>query len=234
MILPSNEPLIEKMILHVHAKNAHAPQDTTIAILRERFHIIHVRKEVRKILRRCVTCRHWNTKALTQKMGILPEERVRAAPAFSRVGLDFTGPVYLKVYGEETVRKAYICLFTCTHSRMVHLELTNDMSTEEFLGAFKRMVNRRGWCSEIISDNQLTFKKAEKLIGISIGSLLKKHINVETFQKFLTDNGIMWKYITERAPHRGAFYERMNRSLKEPLRKILGKAKLNFQNYILS
>ena len=111
---------------------------------------------------------------------------------------------------------------------MVHFELTNDMSTEEFLAALRRMINRRGWCNTIISDNQKTFKKAQKVLEISLSALFRNHLNEETIQKFLTENKISWQYITERAPHRGAFYERINRSLKEPLKKILGKAKLRY------
>ena len=49
-----------------------------------------------------------------------------------------------------------------------------------------------------------------------------------SIQSYLTKNDIIWEFITERSPHRGAFYERLNRSLKEPLKKVLGKAKLNY------
>ena len=96
IILPAKEPLVEKLILHFHTINSHAPQDTTIALLRERFHIIHIRREVRRVVKQCLLCRRWNTKPSGQKMGILPEERASIAPAFSCVGLDFTGPLYIK------------------------------------------------------------------------------------------------------------------------------------------
>ena len=95
IILPNKDLLVELLILHVHQKNHHSPQDTTIAILRERYHILHIREEVRRVCKRCVVCRHAKTKPLQQKMGILPEERVCPAFAFSDVGVDFTGPIYL-------------------------------------------------------------------------------------------------------------------------------------------
>ncbi|GBM72540.1 hypothetical protein AVEN_78430-1, partial [Araneus ventricosus] len=44
-----------------------------------------------------------------------------------------------------------------------------------------------------------------------------------------TDNGIHWKFIVERAPWWGGFYERLVKTVKEPLRKILGKALLTFE-----
>ena len=53
-------------------------------------------------------------------------------------------------------------------------------------------------------------------------------MNDESVQRFFTENGIVWSFITERSPHRGGFYERLNRSLKEPLKKVLRRAKLNY------
>ena len=228
IILPHKDELVQKLILYVHIKNCHCTQDTTLTLLRQRYQIVHFRNEVRKALKKCLICRHASTKPLEQKMGILPEERVNVSPAFSEIGLDFTGVVFLKSYNKRTTRKAYICIFTCAHSRMVHFELTNDLSTEEFLSALRRMINRRGWCHTIFSDNQSTFKKANRMIQYSVAKTVENHLNEEFVNKFLVDNGICWKFIAERSPHRGAFYERMNRSLKEPLRKILGHACLNY------
>ena len=165
-------------MLHVHSRNCHAPQDTTIAILRERFHIIHIRESIRRALKNCVTCRHYSSLTSQQKMGVLPLERVTSSPAFTDIVLDFTGPVYIKNKETGKMRKAYICIFSCTHSRMVHFELTNNMSTEEFLAALT--INRRGWSRKIIGDNQLTLKKAEKLIRLSIANDLGKDLHDES------------------------------------------------------
>ncbi|GFT64624.1 integrase catalytic domain-containing protein [Trichonephila clavipes] len=44
-----------------------------------------------------------------------------------------------------------------------------------------------------------------------------------------TDKGIHWKFIVERAPWWGAFYERLVKTIKDPLRKILGRALLTFE-----
>jgi len=100
IILPAKDTLVEKLILHVHYRHCHSPQDTTIAILRERFHIIQIRGTVRRILKKCVVCRHYSSRPLQQKMGVLPPERVTPAFAFTDIGLDFTGPVFIK--NEET------------------------------------------------------------------------------------------------------------------------------------
>jgi len=44
----------------------------------------------------------------------------------------------------------------------------------------------------------------------------------------LANQGVSWKFITERASHRGRHWERVCRQLKEPLRKVLGKALLSY------
>ena len=90
---------------------------------------------------------------------LLPSERVSLSPAFTHVGIDFEGPLFVR--GSASSAKAYICIFTCASSRMTHLELTGDLSTNEFFQAFIRMISRRGLCSTIWSDNAKTFKRAD-------------------------------------------------------------------------
>ena len=118
---------------------------------------------------------------------------------------------------------------------MVHLELTNDMTTEEFLQALRRMYNRRRLCNTLWSDNQTTFTlKADKhirwLFEASSQKMNKAWKKLDPFQlqREMSSKGIKWKFITERSPHRGGWWERICRSLKEPLRKILGKALLTY------
>ncbi|CAB4006027.1 Tyrosine- phosphatase Lar [Paramuricea clavata] len=108
-----------------------------------------------------ITCQCQRKGPLTQKMGPLPHERVSFSPPFTHVGVDFAGPLYVC---DKTPKKAYMCIFTCASSRMVHIELVKDMSTNEFLQALSRMIGRRGLCKTMWSDNTKTFKSAEQKI----------------------------------------------------------------------
>ena len=96
------------------------------------------------------------------------------------------------------------------------------------------MYNRRGLCNTLCSDNQTTFKKADKdiqwLFEASSQKMNKvwKKLDPSRLQKETSSKRIKWKFITERSPHRGGWRERINSSLKEPLRKILGKALLTY------
>lgn len=83
-------------------------------------------------------------------------------------------------------------------------------------------------CSSITSDNQTSFKRAKKIINFSFEKAIRDIVRGEEVQRFSAERGIKWQFITERSPFRGGYWERLNRSLKEPLRKVLGKALLSY------
>ena len=64
----------------------------------------------------------------------LPEFQVRDMHAFSCVGVDFAGPLFVKsnVKDDSEMTKVYIALFTCATSRAVHLELVSSLDATTF------------------------------------------------------------------------------------------------------
>ncbi|GFW02565.1 integrase catalytic domain-containing protein [Trichonephila clavipes] len=95
------------------------------------------------------------------------------------------------------------------------------MSTKHFLLAFGRFISRRSSCSVVYSDKAKSFKATSKDL-IYFAKILKN----SEFKDFISSRGITWKFIVERAPWWGGFYERL---VKDPLGKILGKALLTFE-----
>ena len=71
--------------------------------------------------------------------------------------------VMLVKEGDQT-RECYVLMCTCPATRMVHFELTEGMTTEDFLQALKRVMNRRGFFQQIHLDNQTSFKRARRII----------------------------------------------------------------------
>ena len=113
---------------------------------------------------------------------------------------------------------------------MFHLELTNDMSTDEFLQTFQRMINHRAMSDTVCSDNAQSFKAASQEIkrlfassSVEAKKVLKK-IDKDKVKLELASKGIKWKYIAERSPWKGEWWERFCSSVKEPLQKVLGKS----------
>jgi len=77
----------------------------------------------------------------------------------------------------------------------------------------KRFVSRRGYPKFMISDNAKCF------IGPELKSYLKKH-------------NITWEFIPEKTPWWGGFWERLVQMVKKPLRKILGKASVSYDELL--
>ncbi|GFQ99343.1 integrase catalytic domain-containing protein [Trichonephila clavata] len=84
---------------------------------------------------------------------------------------------------------------------------------------YQRFISRRGLCTVIYSDNTRTFKRAE----IELRRLWTI-INHPDVKKFCASRGVKWKYIIERGAWWGGFYERIVRSVKTILRKVIGKS----------
>ncbi|GFX70400.1 uncharacterized protein TNCV_249221 [Trichonephila clavipes] len=95
----------------------------------------------------------------------LPSDRIKQTPAFSVCGLDFAGPLYVNNFGE--LQTSYIVLFTCGVTRALHLELVSDMTTNTFLLAFRRLLERRENCKTLENSSkvpsQLKRKKYQQL-----------------------------------------------------------------------
>ena len=62
----------------------------------------------------------------------LPEFRMDGGRAFRNTGVDFCGPLYVfDIYEKQRVgmNKAYVALYTCATSRMIHLELVPSLTS---------------------------------------------------------------------------------------------------------
>ena len=94
----------------------------------------------------------------------LPEFRLSDEFAFSRVRVDFAGPMYVRdIFAKGGgMNKVYIALFTCATSRAVHLELLPSLTAESFIKALARFKGRRGTPTLIVSDNGKTFLRTQE------------------------------------------------------------------------
>ena len=143
ILLPPQEKLTSLIIDSVHKRLLHSGVSQTLSEIRHQFWIPHGRATVSKVLKECRVCRKVEGGSYKlPPMAPLPKSRVSEAFPFSRVGIDYLGPLYIKE-NKETL-KVWVCLFTCLVTRVVHLELVQGMTTNTFLMYFRRFLATRG------------------------------------------------------------------------------------------
>jgi len=98
-------------------------------------------------------------------MAALPKYRVQQIKPFAITGVDYASLVTVKgPRGRNSSFKlTYICLFVCTNTKAIHLELSFDLSTETFLLALTQFTSRRGPVIKIHSDNGTKFVGESRL-----------------------------------------------------------------------
>ena len=220
VVLPRQHRFTRLVVEECHQRVHHSGVRATLSELRSRFWVLKGRQAVKQILGECVTCRKLIGKPYsTPPTAALPDFRVQEAPPFSRVGVDFAGPLYVKEKSGQ-MGKVYIALFSCCVTRAVHLELVDDLSTGAFRRCLRRFVARRGTPVLIVSDIAKTFQATERA--------LKKLLNHPEVRADLERDKIEWKFNLERAPWWGGLFERMVASVKGCLRRTLGNARVSF------
>jgi hypothetical protein len=219
---PKRYDVVHYIISMVHYKNGHAGMNWLMYHVRLNWWVLGGKRSVKMIVDGCITCNVMTAKAYTQKEGQLPIERLSPTRPWTYVGVDFTGPIYLRTDSRNAkdTKKAWICLFVCMSTRAVHLELVLSLTSAVFLDAYRRMVGRRGYPLVMYSDNAKTFHAASRELVEMFAAL-----DVDKIRNDLATE-VEWRFIPEHAPHWGGFYERMNRTIKWHLRRILGQKSL--------
>jgi len=220
-LLPKKHVLTRLIIQETHARHLHAGVNATVTHLRQKFWVPAIRQCVQATLRQCVTCRRVSGRPyVAPDPPPLPKARVQDSAPFTVTGVDFTGALHIKQTTGSDM-KAYICLFTCAATRAVHLEVVTSLSTESFLQAFRRFTSRKSLPKIMISDNATTFIAASReLMNLRYSTLV---------QDTLSNLGVEWRFIPQRAPWYGGWWERLIGLTKTTLKKILGRAYINLE-----
>ena len=113
VLLDSQHPLPGLIVLDAHATVKHNGISENLAEIWSRYWIECGRSLVKMILRRYVICRRFEGQAnYPSPPPLLPSFRVREAPVFIYIGVDYSGTLYIKRVGRLESTKVSICLFT--------------------------------------------------------------------------------------------------------------------------
>ncbi|GFU32840.1 integrase catalytic domain-containing protein [Trichonephila clavipes] len=220
IILPSKARLTELLIWESRKRVFHSGVSHTLVQVREKYWILKARQTIKSLLKRCISCKRFNSNPGSQVTAPLPDIRVTDVTV---VGHDFAGPLFVK----DNDAKQYILLITCAVTRSIHLGLVGSVTTDTFLLVFRRFVARRCLCSMVISDNARTFKRAELEL-----QQMWEVLNHADVKNFYSAHSIKWNYIVERAVWWGGFYECMVRCVKVALRKTLRRSSLTTEQLL--
>lgn len=215
IILPSRHPLIDLLIREYHLNNNHAGTQFLISKIRERFWILHTRRTIDRVIRSCIVCLRHNSKSFQTEAATLPACRTEAVNAFQTTGVDLAGPLYLK-----NGQKAWLVLYTCAVYRCVHLDFVLSLTTEAFLNSLERFINIRGRPSVVYSDNGTNLVGAVNLFN---------KLDWKMIEKTATVRRIKWIFNPPSAAWWGGWWERLIRIVKDLLKRMLGRARLNYE-----
>ena len=225
-LLDKDHFLSALLVKRAHERVVHSGVKATLTELRSQFWIIRGRSFVRQILGRCTVCKRFEGRPhRTPNPPPLPLFRVEEAPPFTNTGVDFAGPLYIKG-ANDVYSKVWISLFTCCMTRAVHLDLVQDLSAPSFLRCLKRFTTRRGLPTTMVSDNGKTFKATARI--------LRSIVSHGDVQRYITGLGIKWVFNLPKAPWWGGVFERIIRSTKCCLCKIIGQAKLTYDELLIA
>ena len=126
LILPANCHFTTLLIRDAHHHTLYGVTQLALATLRRQYWIVKGRSAVKKVIRACLICSRHAARDPTQLMGELSKARVRPSSPFERSGIDFAGPINVrltKTRGKDPM-KGYIAIFICMANRAVHIEVS--------------------------------------------------------------------------------------------------------------
>ena len=225
ILLPTKHRLTQLIIMRAHERVFHNGTKDTLNEIRSSYWIVKGQSVVRGVIHQCILCRRLEGRSYrVPGPPPLPEFRVKEDPPFSYTGLDLAGPFFVKRGSLNTEGKVWICLYTYCVTRTISLDVLPNMSLDFFFRCFRRFVARHGLPRRVISDNAKTFKKAAKVFK---GIMKQPGIG-----HYLGNARIQWTFNVERAPWWGGFFERLVRSVKRCLKKVIGRARLTSEELL--
>ena len=221
LILPKGTHVSKLILRDIHEGIGDLGRNCVLSKLRERFWILKANSAAREVINKCVICRTLRPRRGEQKMADLPVDRVTPGePPFTRVGVDYFGPIEVK--RGRSIVKRYGVIFTCLAVRAVHLEKADSLDTDSCINALRRFIARRGQVKEMRSDNGTNLVGTQRELKREIDSW-----NQAKIRGFLLRKGVDWIFNPPTGSHFGGVWERQIRTIRQLLQAITKEQKLD-------
>lgn len=226
-ILMAKNDVAQLIITDAHERVFHSGPQNTSNYIHQRYWLLNERREVRKVVHRCVTCAKSRPKVQQQLMGDLPAARVRVSRPFLHTAMDFAGPIWSRTTRGrgQKAHKSWIAVFVCLNTKATHLELVSELSTAAFIAAFRRFISRRGLCAHVYCDNGTNFVGANREMREQLATCVRD----EQWRMILADSGTTYHFSPPGSPHFNGLAEATVRMAKTAMRKVIGDTKLTFE-----
>ncbi|KAM8702360.1 hypothetical protein ACLKA7_007790 [Drosophila subpalustris] len=226
LVALSPEHWATKLIVRsYHEKYFHINHETTINEVRQKFSTAKLRPLLKGIRRNWQHCKLQNAQPVPPLMAPLPRARLGAfMPAFTYVGVDYFGP--LTVIDGRKALKRWGMLITCLTMRAISIEIVHSLSTNSCLMGLRRHIARRGTPKEIYSDNGTNFRGTDAFLRENM------QLDDSEMHQNLMQRGISWYFNPPAAPHMGGAFERLVRSIKTVLYRIVPNQKFTDESLL--
>ncbi|XP_062713779.1 uncharacterized protein LOC134290623 [Aedes albopictus] len=214
IILPHQEHITRLIVEDFHRRFLHQNHATTMNEIRQQFHVTRLKSVYRTVRRKCQQCRNDHAAPQPPAMADLPQSRLAAfSLSFVYMGVDYFGPL-LVVVGRRT-EKRWGVLGTCLTTRAICIEIAHTLTTDSCVMALRNIMVRRGVPAVIYSDRGTNFQGASKDVQQEMHNLQERLVTAFTTSK------TEWVFIPPASPHMGGAWERMIRTVKQNLNKLL-------------
>ncbi|XP_032685832.1 uncharacterized protein LOC116850994 [Odontomachus brunneus] len=105
-------------------------------------------------------------------------------------------------------------------TKAVHIELVEDLTTESFIAALKRVIARRGKIKNIYSDNERNFVSVDRVLQ----QMFQETKFQEAVQQFAANERVNWHFIPPRSPHYGGIWEAAVRAMNLHFKRTIGES----------
>lgn len=153
-------------------------------------------------------------------MGDLLVHRISQLKPFSSASVDYASPFDIALGGGRGVRtyKGYVCVFVCTATKAIHLELASELTSEAYLACLRRFMARRGRCFRLVSDQGANFVGASGLLK----DLMSQATQTEHLEFVFNPPG---------SPHFSGLAEAGVKSMKTHLARVVGLQRLTYEEF---